>query len=287
MKKVTTTGLIKMKNDGKKITALTAYDYQTAKLLDGAGIDLFLVGDSLGMVVLGYENTLAVTMDDMVHHTKAVVRGTERAMVIADMPFMSYQTGTRDTLINAGRLMKETGAHGVKLEGGSEVLEQVKALVQSGIPVLGHLGLTPQSVHQMGGFKVQGKDDEQARKLIADAKTLEEAGAFAIVLECIPGPLAQEVSDALTIPTIGIGAGPGCDGQILVTNDLVGMDDSFKPKFVRRYARLDQVITDAVKEYIDDVRNQEFPAVKESFGMKDADKKTQLYSKGEGQNEDS
>ncbi|AZR74655.1 3-methyl-2-oxobutanoate hydroxymethyltransferase [Anoxybacter fermentans] len=285
--KITIKTLIEMKERGEKITALTAYDVQTARLVDEAGVELILVGDSLGMVVLGYENTLPVTMEEMVHHTKAVVRGTERALVIADMPFMSYQTGVKDALVNAGRLMKEAGAHGVKLEGGREVLPQVETLVKAGIPVLGHLGLTPQSVHQLGGFKVQGKDQLQAERLKREAKELEDAGAFAIVLECIPAILAREISESLTIPTIGIGAGPYCDGQILVTQDLLGMDANFKPRFVRRYVNLHQIITQAVKEYITDVKMQNFPDEKESFSLSDSVNKTQLYSGGDSKDENS
>lgn len=284
MKKVTTATLSKMKEKGEKITALTAYDFQTASLLDEAGVELFLVGDSLGMVILGYENTIPVTMEDMIHHTQAVTRGVKRGLVVADLPFMSYQTDVKDALINAGRLMKEAGAHAVKLEGGEEVLPQIKAMVQAGIPVLGHLGLTPQSVHQLGGFKVQGKGEAQAERLKREAKALEAAGVFGIVLECIPAPLAKEVSDSLMIPTIGIGAGAECDGQILVTQDLLGMDNSFKPKFVRRYANLQEIIMKAVQEYISDVKEKNFPNAEESFGVVDASRKTQLYSGGD-QNE--
>lgn len=279
--KITTRSLTQMKQRGEKITALTAYDVQTARLLDAAGVELLLVGDSLGMVIMGYENTLAVTMDDVLHHTSAVTAGTKRALVIADMPFMSYQTGVRDALINAGRFLKEAGAHGVKVEGCREVLPQIKALVEVGIPVLGHLGLTPQSVHQFGGFKVQGKEAAQAERLKEEAKELEEAGAFALVLECIPAPLAREISQSLTIPTIGIGAGSGCDGQILVVQDLLGMDGGFQPKFVRRYAQLHQIITDAVSNYIRDVKTQHFPGPAESFAGTEANGKTQLYSGGE------
>lgn len=285
--RITTTYLTQMKKQKDKITALTAYDVQTAHLLDEAGVELLLVGDSLGMVVLGYETTLAVTMEDMLHHTKAVVRGTRRALVITDMPFMSYQTGVPDALVNAGRLLKEAGAHGVKLEGGRTILPQVTALVQAGIPVLGHLGLTPQSVHQIGGFKVQGRDHTQADRLREDALALEEAGAFAIVLECVPAALAMEISQSLSIPTIGIGAGSDCDGQILVINDLLGMSANFKPKFVRRYANLHQVITDAVQDYIADVKTQNFPTEEESFCRGEASKVTPLYSRGDESNANS
>lgn len=279
--KITTRSLTQLKQHGEKITALTAYDVQTARLLDAAGVELLLVGDSLGMVILGYENTLAVTMEEMLHHTRAVARGVKRALVIADMPFMSYQTGVRDALIHAGRFLKEAGAHGVKLEGGREILPQVKALVEAGIPVLGHLGLTPQSVHQFGGFKVQGKEHAQAERLKEEAKALEAAGVFAVVLECIPAPLAREISQSLTIPTIGIGAGSDCDGQILVIQDLLGMDGDFQPKFVRRYANLHQIITQAVCEYIADVKAAQFPGLEESFAGTESNNKTQLYSGGE------
>lgn len=278
---ITTTTLTQMKQRGEKITALTAYDAQMARLLDQAGTDVLLVGDSLGMVILGYDNTLPVTMEDVLYHTKAVTRGAKRALVIADMPFLSYQTGVRDALIHAGRFLQEAGAHGVKLEGGQCVLPQIRALVQAGIPVLGHLGLTPQSVHQLGGFKVQGKELAQAERIKAEAKELEEAGVFAIVLECIPAALAKEISQSLTIPTIGIGAGADCDGQILVIQDLLGMDATFKPKFVRRYANLHQVISEAVQAYISDVKVQAFPTDEESFAHGEGTSKTQLYSGGD------
>lgn len=276
--KITISSLIQMKERKEKIAALTAYDVQTAKILDDAGVEIILVGDSLGMVVMGYENTLAVTMEEMIHHTKAVVRGTQKALIIADMPFLSYQMGVKEALVNAGRFLKEAGANGVKLEGGERVVPQIKALVQAGIPVMGHLGLTPQSVHQLGGFKVQGKDQEKAQKLIEDAKKIEAAGAFSLVLECIPRELAKRISNALTIPTIGIGAGSECDGQILVIQDILGMDAEFKPKFTRRYANLHQIITGAVQEYIKDVKEVNFPNLKESFSDTHASNKTQLYS---------
>lgn len=279
--RITTTYLTQMKKNNNKITALTAYDVQMAQLLDEAGVELLLVGDSLGMVILGYENTLAVTMEDVLHHTKAVARGTHRALVIADMPFMSYQTSVQDALVNAGRFLKEADAHGVKLEGGKAILPQVTALVQAGIPVLGHIGLTPQSVHQLGGFKVQGRDGAQADRLREEARELEEAGVFAIVLECVPASLAKEISLSLTIPTIGIGAGSDCDGQILVINDLLGMSANFKPKFVRRYAELHQVITGAVQDYIADVKLQNFPDEGESFCRGESSKVTPLYSGGD------
>ncbi len=265
--KVRTTDFRKMKKEGRKITMLTAYDYNTARIQDEAGVDSILVGDSLGMVMLGYDTTLPVTMEDVLHHTRAVVRGTKRALVIADMPFLSFQVSPEKTVENAGRLLKEGGATAVKLEGGKEVLPQTKALIAAGIPVLGHLGLTPQSIHQMGGFKVQGKVQAQAEKLIEDARLLEEAGAFGLVLECIPAPLAEKVSGALNIPTIGIGAGKGCDGQVLVSHDLLGMSGDFSPRFVRRYANLGEEMQRAFSQYISEVQNGKFPGEKESFGM--------------------
>ncbi len=280
--KITVTQLKEMKNKSNKITALTAYDVQTARVLDSTGIEVILVGDSLGMVVMGYENTLPVTMEEMLHHARAVTRGVNRSLVVADMPFMSYQTGVNDAMINAARFMKEAGVQGVKLEGGRSILPQIRALVDAGIPVMGHLGLTPQSVHQLGGFKVQGKEDIQAERILTEALELEKAGIFALVLECIPVTLAREITRKLKIPTIGIGAGSDCDGQILVIQDLLGMDTDFKPKFVRRYANLQQVITEAVQKYIVDVKNMQFPNVDESFDTLkiDGDSPTKLYSGG-------
>lgn len=265
--KVRTTDFRMMKKEGRKITMLTAYDYNSARIQDEAGVDSILVGDSLGMVMLGYENTLPVTIDEILHHTKAVVRGTKRALVIADMPFMSFQVSPEKTVENAGRFLKEGGATAVKLEGGREVLPQTRALIAAGIPVLGHLGLTPQSIHQMGGFKVQGKVLAQAEKLVEDAKLLEEAGVFGIVLECIPAPLAEKVSQSISMPTIGIGAGKGCDGQVLVAHDLLGLSGDFSPRFVRRYANLGEEMQKAFSSYISDVRSGEFPGGKESFSM--------------------
>ncbi|HOO89449.1 MAG TPA: 3-methyl-2-oxobutanoate hydroxymethyltransferase [Syntrophales bacterium] len=263
--KITTSVVQKMKRDGEKISMLTAYDYPTASIMDEAGIDLILVGDSLGMVVLGYDSTLPVTMEDMIHHTKAVSRAAKRAMVLGDMPFMSYQVSVEEALRNAGRLMKEAGAHGVKLEGGREVAEIVTKITSSGIPLMGHLGLTPQSVHQFGGYKVQGKDDKAARRIMEDAKILEEAGAFSIVLECVPAQLAGEISRSLTIPTIGIGAGVECDGQVLVVHDMLGMFDKFTPKFVKKYKQLNIDIGTAVGQYISEVKDKRFPAEEHSF----------------------
>lgn len=283
MEKITVTKLKEMKHNSAKITALTAYDVQTARLLDQAGVELILVGDSLGMVVLGYENTLPVTMEEMLHHTKAVIRGVKRALVIADMPFISYQIGIKETLLNASRFLKEAQAKGVKLEGGRRIIPQIKALVEAGIPVMGHLGLTPQSVLQLGGFRVQGKADDQAEQLLTEARELEEAGVFSLVLECIPSDLARKISEALTIPTIGIGAGVGCDGQILVVQDLLGMNAAFQPKFVRRYANLEEVIKKAVLSYVTDVKGEQFPNVEESFQHLKTSHQTQLYSGGEDQ----
>jgi 3-methyl-2-oxobutanoate hydroxymethyltransferase len=260
MARVTTAALMEMKARGEKITMLTAYDYPTACLLDEAGIDMLLVGDSLGNVVLGYEDTLPVTMDEMIHHTRAVSRGARRAMVVGDMPFMSYQISLSDALLNAGRFLKEGGAQAVKLEGGSERTDVVRALVETGIPVVGHLGLTPQSVHQLGGFRMQGRDEAAARRLIEDALALEAAGIFALVLECVPAQLAAQVTDRLQVPTIGIGAGPGCDGQVLVIHDMLGLAVRRVPKFVRQYASLGSIIKDAARAYQEDVRRGRFPA---------------------------
>ncbi|MBW2558953.1 MAG: 3-methyl-2-oxobutanoate hydroxymethyltransferase [Deltaproteobacteria bacterium] len=263
--KITTFSIQKMKTEGEKISMLTAYDYSTAVLVDEAGVDLILVGDSLGMVILGYDSTLPVTMEDMIHHTKTVSRAAKRAMVIGDMPFMSYQISVEEALRNAGRFMKEAGAHGVKLEGGREVAEAVMKITSSGIPLMGHLGLTPQSVHQLGGYKVQGKDDKTAKRMIEDARILEEAGAFSIVLECVPAPLAGEISRSLTIPTIGIGAGVECDGQVLVVNDMLGIFEKFTPKFVKKYAKLNIDIRAAIGQYIDEVKDSKFPGEEHSF----------------------
>ncbi|MDD5476232.1 MAG: 3-methyl-2-oxobutanoate hydroxymethyltransferase [Syntrophales bacterium] len=256
---VTKTTVREMKKKGEKITMLTAYDFNTAVLMDEMGVDIILVGDSLGMVVLGYDSTLPVTMDEMIHHTKAVTRGAKRPMVIADMPFMSYQASVDDALMNAGRFMKEAGAHGVKLEGGREVAEVVRRTTGAGIPVMGHLGLTPQSVHQMGGFRMQGKTAEAAKRIKEDALIIQEAGAFSIVLEVVPAALAEEISESLDIPTIGIGAGPYCDGQVLVVNDMLGMFERFTPKFVKKYADLGSEIKNAFQEYIKEVKEGSFP----------------------------
>lgn len=267
--KVTTATVKQMKAEGKPITMLTAYDYSMAKIVDDAGIDMILVGDSLGNVVLGYDSTLPVTMEDMLHHTKAVCRGADRAMVVTDMPFLSYQVSKKEAVRNAGRIMKETGARAVKLEGGQEIADAVRAIVNAGIPVCGHLGLTPQSINQLGGFKVQGKDIAAARKMIDDALAIEKAGAFCLVLECVPTPLAKLITEQLKIPTIGIGAGPHCDGQVLVINDILGLDPRFTPKFVKRYANLHENVTAAIQQYREEVSARTFPDPEHSFGMSD------------------
>ncbi|MBU5299705.1 3-methyl-2-oxobutanoate hydroxymethyltransferase [Clostridium sporogenes] len=258
-----------LKNKGEKITMLTAYDYSMAKLIDSSGINGILVGDSLGMVCLGYENTLSVTMEDMLHHTKAVVRGTSNALVVGDMPFMSYQASIYDAVYNAGRFIKEAGAHAVKLEGGATVAEEVKAIVKAQIPVMGHIGLTPQSVNMFGGFKVQGKNEKVAKKLIEDAKILENAGAFSIVLECIPEKLSKIISESISIPTIGIGAGKYCDGQILVYQDMLSMFSDFKPKFVKSFGNIGKSIKDGVSQYIEEVKEVAFPEEKHTFKIDD------------------
>lgn len=259
----------KAKEEGKKISMLTAYDYSTAGLMDAAGINGILVGDSLGNVMLGYEDTISVTMEDMIHHGAAVARGVKNALVVVDMPFMSYQTSVYDAVVNAGRLMKEGRANAVKLEGGREVAPQIQAIVQAGIPVMAHLGLTPQSIHAFGGYKVQGKDEEAARKLIENAKEVEAAGAFAVVLECVPAALAELVTKQISIPTIGIGAGAGCDGQILVYQDMLGLFSDFTPKFAKRYAELGTAMQEAFKAYMEDVEQGRFPAEEHCYGMPD------------------
>jgi len=265
--RVTTTFFREAKKEGRKITMLTAYDFQMAALIEKAGIDAILVGDSLGNVVLGYSSTIPVTMDDMVHHIKAVTRGVSRTMVIGDMPFMSYHLSMEESLKNAGRILQEGGAQAVKLEGGREVTDVVRKIAAAGIPVMGHLGLTPQSVNQIGGFKVQGKEEAAARKLLNDAKALEEAGVFAIVLELIPLQLARIITEQINVPTIGIGAGPYCDGQVLVTNDLLGMYSDNKPKFVKCYANLNQDIIKALQSYGGEVRDGVYPAPEHCFNM--------------------
>ena len=267
--KTTVATVRQQKKDGDKITMLTAYDYSTAKLMDEAGIDMILVGDSLGMVMLGYEDTLSVTMEDMLHHTRAVCRGTKNAMVVGDMPFMSYQASVYDAVVNAGRFIKETGCNAVKLEGGAAVCPQIKAITEAGIPVMAHLGLTPQSVNAFGGFKVQGKSEEAARKLVDDAKAIQEAGAFAVVLECIPSKLAKLISETIQIPTIGIGAGAGCDGQVLVYQDMLAMFGDFKPKFVKQFAPIGDLMKEAFAKYIEEVKTGAFPAQEHTFAIND------------------
>ncbi|GJQ61960.1 MAG: 3-methyl-2-oxobutanoate hydroxymethyltransferase [Melioribacteraceae bacterium] len=264
-RKVTTKTLQLFKKKDIKISALTAYDFITAAILDKSGIDVILVGDSLSNVFQGNDTTLPVTMDEMIYHTKAVTKGVERAMVVVDMPFMSYQTSVNEAFRNSGRIMKETHAGAVKLEGGERIAESVMKITEAGIPVMGHVGLTPQSIHQFGSYKARGKDDDEAIQILKDAKALEEAGAFAIVLEKIPHRLAKKITEALTIPTIGIGAGVYCDGQILVTADMLGLNTDFHPRFVRQYSDVADRMTTGIKSYIDDVKSQKFPTEEESY----------------------
>lgn len=266
MKKTVTT-FRKAKQQGEKLTMLTAYDYSTAKLMDEADIDAILVGDSLGNVILGYENTTAVTMEDMIHHGCAVVRGAKNALVVVDMPFMSYQTSSYDALVNAGRIIKETQAAAVKLEGGAEVCEAIEKITKAGIPVMAHLGLTPQSVNAFGGFRVQCREESSARKLMSDALAVQKAGAFAVVLECVPAELASLVTKMLDIPTIGIGAGNGCDGQVLVYQDMLGMFSDYTPKFVKKYADVGAVMKSAFKEYIEETKACGFPTAEQNFSI--------------------
>ena len=267
--KTTIADFAQMKSGGEKITMVTAYDYSTAKIVDASGINSILVGDSLGMVMLGYPDTVSVTMEDMIHHCSAVVRGTENALVVCDMPFMSYQTSVYDAVTNAGRLMKEARAGAVKLEGGAEFSECIRAIVNASIPVCGHIGMTPQSVNTLGGFKVQGKTFESAKKLIADAIALEEAGVFAIVLECVPTRLATLISELVKVPTIGIGAGDGCDGQVLVYQDIMAMYSDFSPKFAKQYAKVGDIMRAALKDYSDEVKTGKFPTAEHSFKIDD------------------
>lgn len=275
-RKFTTASFVESKEKNEKITVLTAYDYQMAKLIDEAGIDCILVGDSLGMVVLGYKDTLEVTMEDMIHHTRAVNRGTENAFVVADMPFMSYHISCEEAVRNAGRLVQEGKATGVKLEGGIEIIEKIKAIIDAKIPVMGHIGLTPQSVNLFGGFKVQGKSEEKAKEIIEDALLLEQAGVFAIVLEGIPEKLAKIITEKLKTPTIGIGAGSDCDGQVLVLNDMIGLNDGFIPKFAKQYKVLHEDIKSGVELYIDEVKSGEFPKMEHTFSI-DEDVIKKLY----------
>lgn len=267
--KNTVATLQQQKLDGDKITMLTAYDYSTAKLVDECGVNTILVGDSLGMVMLGYEDTLSVTMEDMIHHTAAVTRGAKNALVVGDMPFMSYQTSVYDAVVNAGRLMKEGRCQAVKLEGGASVCPQIKAITEASIPVVAHIGLTPQSVNAFGGFKVQGKSEADARRLIEEAKAVEEAGAFAIVLECIPAKLAKLITESVSIPTIGIGAGADCDGQVLVYQDMLALFSDFKPKFVKHFANAGEVMKQGFMEYIKEVKEGTFPAAEHTFKIAD------------------
>jgi 3-methyl-2-oxobutanoate hydroxymethyltransferase len=264
-KKMTPVSIQAMKNERKKICMLTAYDYPMALLEDRAGIDIILVGDSVGNTVLGYENTIPVTMEEMIHHTKAVTRGAKYALIIGDMPFMSYNTSEREAILNAGRFMKEGGADAVKLEGGASVKDIVKVIVKAGIPVMGHIGLTPQTISMLGGFKVQGKDAQAAQRIIDDALLLEEAGSFSVVLEAIPVPIAKRVTERLKIPTIGIGAGIHCDGQVLVVHDMLGLFDRFTPKFVKRYVNLSELMLKAFASYKDEVLKGEFPTDQHSY----------------------
>jgi len=266
-RRVSITDLKGMKKRGEKIVMLTAYDYPTARLVEEAGVPLILVGDSLGMVVLGYDSTIPVTMEEMLHHVKAVVRGTRRAHIVADMPFMSYQASSQEALHNAGRMLKEGGAQSVKLEGGLRVAETVRLLVEAGIPVMGHLGLTPQSINQFGGYRVQGKTPAAAVKLLNDAVALEQAGAYAIVLETVPTQLAMVITERVSIPTIGIGAGPRCDGQVQVLHDMLGLFIDFLPKHAKRYANLAETIIEAVRQYAGEVKEERFPTERESFIM--------------------
>lgn len=275
-KRFTVNDFIGSKAEGRKISMLTAYDYSMAKLLDESGVDSLLVGDSLGMVVLGYEDTLQVTMEDMIHHCRAVARGAKSAMVIGDMPFMSYHVSTEETVRNAGRLIKEGLVQAVKLEGGREVADRIRAVISAQIPVVGHLGLTPQSVNMFGGFKVQGKSEEAAKSIIEDALLLEEIGVFSIVLECVPADLAKIISEKLTIPTIGIGAGADCDGQVLVTQDMLGMYSDFVPKFAKQYAKVGPAIQQAVADYGEEIRSGAFPEKKHTFKI-DASVLDKLY----------
>ncbi|CAN5245497.1 3-methyl-2-oxobutanoate hydroxymethyltransferase [soil metagenome] len=263
--KVTTQTVVEMKRNGEKISMLTAYDYTMAGIVDSAGIDVILVGDSASNVMAGYETTVPMTLDHMIYHTSCVVRGVSRALVIADLPFMSYQVTAKEALISAGRMMKEAGAHAVKLEGGKPIAKTVKRIIEAGIPVMGHLGLTPQSIYKFGTYKVRAKEEEEAEQLVEDAKKLEKAGVFSIVLEKIPASLADRVTSQLSIPTIGIGAGPYCDGQVLVTHDMLGLNKDFSPRFLRRYADLHKEMSNAVSRYITDVKDGDFPNESERY----------------------
>ena len=266
-KKLTIQDIVMMKKNNDRISMLTAYDAGFAGLIDAAGIDMILVGDSLGNVLLGYGSTIPVTMEEMLHHCRAASRGVKRAVLVGDMPFMSYQVSESEAITNAGRFLKEAGCDAVKLEGGTEMCDKVKAIVRAGIPVMGHIGLTPQTASQLGGYKVQGKDAESARRLLQSARDLEAAGVFALVMECIPAQLSEAITTSVSIPTIGIGAGPYCDGQVLVTHDMIGMFEKFIPSFVKQYANLAPQIREAVVAYHDEVKNGTFPAEEQSFNM--------------------
>lgn len=263
--KITTQTVVEMKRNGEKISMLTAYDYTMAGIIDGAGVEVILVGDSASNVMAGHDTTIPMTMDHMIYHTSCVVRGVERALVIADLPFMSYQVTAKEALISAGRMMKEAGAHAVKLEGGKSICSTVQRIVDAGIPVMGHLGLTPQSIYKFGTYKVRAKEEQEADQLLEDAKALEEAGVFSIVLEKIPADLAKEVTESVSVPTIGIGAGPQCDGQVLVIHDMLGLNKDFSPRFLRRYEDLHSKMTDAVTHYIKDVKSGDFPNEDEQY----------------------
>ena len=264
-KKITTNTLLEMKNSGEKISMLTAYDYTLAKIVDGAGIDIILVGDSASNVMAGHETTLPITLNEMIYHASSVVRAVDRCLVVVDMPFGSYQGNSKEALSNAVRIMKETGGHSVKLEGGSEIIESIQRILTAGIPVMGHLGLTPQSIYKFGTYTVRAKEEEEAEKLITDARLLEETGCFAIVLEKVPAKLAKKVSASVSIPIIGIGAGVDVDGQVLVLHDMIGMTHEFNPRFLRRYLNLFEDITGAVKNYVSDVKSKDFPNDKEQY----------------------
>lgn len=263
--KVTTQTVVDMKHRGEAISMLTAYDFTMAKLIDAAGIDIILVGDSASNVMAGFETTLPITLDHMIYHTSCVVRGTDRALVVADLPFMSYQVTTKEALNSAGRMMKEAGAHAVKLEGGTPIVNTVRRIVDAGIPVMGHLGLTPQSIYKFGTYKVRATEDAEAEQLLEDARKLEDAGCFALVLEKIPSRLSKIVTERLSIPTIGIGAGSHCDGQVLVSHDMLGLNKDFHPRFLRRYADLHSIVVDAVGNYVHDVKSRDFPNEKEQY----------------------
>jgi len=263
--KITTQTVVEMKQQDEKISMLTAYDYTMASIVDAAGVDVILVGDSASNVMAGYETTVPMTLDHMIYHTSCVVRGVNRALVVADLPFMSFQVTAKEALSNAGRMMKEAGAHGVKLEGGSSVINTVKRIVDAGIPVMGHLGLTPQSIYKFGTYKVRAKEEAEAKKLLEDAEELEKAGVFSIVLEKIPAQLAKKVTESVSVPTIGIGAGSDCDGQVLVLHDMLGLNKDFSPRFLRRYADLNKIAGDAIKNYISDVKTGDFPNENERY----------------------